>query len=120
MAYGLMLHHCLEAAETLAAEGVDVEVLDLRALAPLDREAILASARKTGKVLVVYEDNKTLGLGAEVAALVAEEAFEWLDGPVVRLASPDIPAMPYNHAQESWALPDVNKIVAAMRSLAAW
>jgi 2-oxoisovalerate dehydrogenase E1 component beta subunit len=120
MAYGLMLHHCLEAAEKLAAEGVDAEVLDLRALAPLDREAILASARKTGKVLVVYEDNKTMGLGAEVAALVAEEAFEWLDGPVMRLASPDIPAMPYNYAQESWALPDVNKIVAAMRRLAGW
>jgi 2-oxoisovalerate dehydrogenase E1 component beta subunit len=119
-AYGLMLHHCLEAAETLAGEGVAVEVMDLRALAPLDREAILASARKTGKVLVVYEDNKTLGLGAEVAALIAEEAFEWLDGPVRRLASPDIPAMPYNHPQEAWALPDVEQITAAMRDLAAF
>jgi len=119
-AYGLMLHYCLEAAETLAGEGVDAEVVDLRALAPLDREAILASARKTGKVLIVYEDNKTLGLGAEVAALVAEEAFEWLDGPICRLASPDIPAMPYNHAQESWALPDVPRIAAAMRDLAAF
>jgi 2-oxoisovalerate dehydrogenase E1 component beta subunit len=99
---------------------VDVEVVDLRALAPLDGEAILASARKTGKVLVVYEDNKTLGLGAEVAALIAEEAFEWLDGPVRRLASPDIPAMPYNHPQEAWALPDVDRITAAMRDLAAF
>jgi 2-oxoisovalerate dehydrogenase E1 component beta subunit len=119
-AYGLMLHHCLEAAEALAGEGIDVEVVDLRALAPLDREAILASARKTGKVLVVYEDNKTLGLGAEVAACIAEEAFEWLDGPVRRLASPDIPAMPYNHPQEAWALPDVPQITAAMRDLAAF
>jgi 2-oxoisovalerate dehydrogenase E1 component beta subunit len=120
LAYGLMLHHCLEAAEQLAGEGVEAEVIDLRALAPLDREAILASVRKTGKVAIVYEDNKTMGLGAELAALVAEEAFEWLDGPVVRVASPDIPAMPYNHAQESWALPNVIKIAAAMRDLAAF
>lgn len=119
-AYGLMLHYCLEAAQTLAGEGVDVEVVDLRSLAPLDRDEILASARKTGKVLIVYEDNKTLGLGAEVAALIAEEAFEWLDGPIVRLAAPDIPAMPYNHPQESWALPDVERIAATMRDLAAF
>jgi 2-oxoisovalerate dehydrogenase E1 component beta subunit len=119
-AYGLMLHHCLEAAGTLAAEGVNAEVVDVRSLAPLDRETILASARKTGKVLIVYEDNKTLGLGAEVAALIAESAFEWLDGPIVRLAAPDIPAMPYNHPQEAWALPDVPRIAAAMRDLAAY
>ena len=119
-AYGLMLHHCLKAAGRLAEEGVHAEVVDLRSLAPLDRARILDSARKTGKVLIVYEDNKTLGLGAEVAALIAEEAFEWLDGPIQRLASPDIPAMPYNHAQEAWALPDVAKITAAMRDLAAF
>jgi 2-oxoisovalerate dehydrogenase E1 component beta subunit len=119
-AYGLMLHYCLEAAASLAEEGVGVEVVDLRSLAPLDRDTILASACKTGKVLVVYEDNKTMGLGAEVAALIAEEAFEWLDGPVARLAAPDIPSMPYNHPQESWALPDVDKIAAAMRDLAAF
>ena len=119
-AYGLMLHHCLEAAGTLANEGVDVEAVDLRALAPLDKEAILVSARKTGKVLIVYEDNKTLGLGAEVAALIAEEAFEWLDGPIMRVAAPDIPAMPYDHPQEMWALPDVERITAAMRDLAAY
>jgi 2-oxoisovalerate dehydrogenase E1 component beta subunit len=119
-AYGLMLHHCLEAAESLAQEGVGVEVVDLRSLAPLDRDTILESACKTGKVLIIYEDNKTMGLGAEVAALIAEEAFEWLDGPVSRLAAPDIPAMPYNHPQESWALPDVGKITAAMRDLAAF
>jgi 2-oxoisovalerate dehydrogenase E1 component beta subunit len=115
-----MLHYCLEAAATLVGEGVDVEVVDLRSLAPLDREAILASARKTGKVLIVYEDNKTLGLGAEVSALIAEEAFEWLDAPIVRLASPDIPAMPYNHELEAWALPDVAAITEAMRQLAAF
>jgi len=119
-AYGLMLHHCLEAAGALAQEGVSVEVVDLRALAPLDRDAILSSARKTGKALVVHEDNKTLGLGAEVAALIVEEAFEWLDGPVVRVATPDLPAMPYNHGQETWALPNVAKITAAMRDLAAY
>lgn len=119
-AYGLMLHHCLEAAEVLAGEGIDAEVVDLRSLAPLDRDSILDSARKTGKVLVVYEDNKTLGLGAEVSALIGEEAFEWLDAPIMRLASPDIPAMPYNHAQEAWALPDTGKIVDAMRHLAGY
>ncbi len=119
-AYGLMLHYCLEAAGSLAEEGVSVEVVDLRSLAPLDRDTILASARKTGKVLIVYEDNKTLGLGAEVAALIAEEAFEWLDAPVLRLAAPDIPSMPYNHPQESWALPNTDKITAAMRDLAAF
>jgi 2-oxoisovalerate dehydrogenase E1 component beta subunit len=119
-AYGLMLHHCLEAAETLAQEGTQVEVVDLRSLAPLDRKAILESVQKTGKVLIVHEDNKTLGLGAEVAALIAEEAFEWLDGPISRVAAPDIPAMPYNHPQESWALPDVERITAAMRDLAAY
>lgn len=119
-AYGLMLHHCLESAEALSKDGINVEVVDLRALAPLDRETILASARKCGKVLIVYEDNKTLGLGAEVAALIAEEAFEWLDGPIMRLAAPDIPAMPYNHAQETWALPDVERITEAMRDLAAY
>ena len=119
-AYGLMLHHCLEAAEVLAGEGIDAEVVDLRSLAPLDRDSILDSARKTGKVLVVYEDNKTLGLGAEVSALIGEEAFEWLDAPIMRLASPDIPAMPYNHAQEAWALPDSGKIVDAMRHLAGY
>ena len=120
-AYGLMLHHCLEAAETLAERG-----RRRRGRGPArrwprwTREAILASARKTGKVLIVYEDNKTLGLGAEVAALIAEEAFEWLDAPIVRVAAPDIPAMPYNHAQETWALPDVARITAAMRDLAAF
>jgi 2-oxoisovalerate dehydrogenase E1 component beta subunit len=119
-AYGLMLHYCLEAAEALAGEGIRAEVVDLRSLAPLDREAILASVRRTGKVLIVHEDNKTLGLGAEVAALVAEEAFEWLDAPIARLASPDIPAMPYNHPQEAWALPDVARIASAMRDLAAY
>jgi 2-oxoisovalerate dehydrogenase E1 component beta subunit len=119
-AYGLMLHHCLQVAETLAQDGVDVEVVDLRTLAPLDRDTILASARKTGKVLMVYEDNKTLGLGAEVAALIGEEAFEWLDAPLMRLASPDIPAMPYNHAQEEWALPDAGDIEHAIRDLAGY
>lgn len=118
--YGLMLHHCLEAAAGVGQDGIQVEVVDLRSLAPLDRDAILASARKTGKVLIVHEDNKTLGLGAELAALVAEEAFEWLDAPIRRIASPDIPMMPYNHPQEAWALPDAARITAAMRDLAAF
>jgi 2-oxoisovalerate dehydrogenase E1 component beta subunit len=95
-------------------------VLDLRSLAPLDRDAVLDAARRTGKVLIVYEDNLTGGFGAEVAALIAEHAFDWLDAPIRRLASPDVPAMPFNGAQEDWCLPSQEKIAQAMRDLAAY
>ena len=87
-AYGMMHYYCLQAAEKLAAEGVDVEVVDLRTLYPVDKPTILASVRKTGKALVVYEDNLTLGYGAEVAAIIADEGFTSLDAPVKRLAAP--------------------------------
>jgi 2-oxoisovalerate dehydrogenase E1 component beta subunit len=120
IAYGLMLHFCLEAAETLAKEGVSAEVIDLRTLAPLDKETILASVRKTGKVLVAYEDNKTGGFGAEVAAIIAEEAFEWLDAPVMRFAAPDTPAAPYAPPLEDWFMPNASKALAAMRKLARY
>jgi len=83
----------LEAAEALAEEGINVEVVDLMTIKPLDRDTILASVRKTSKALVVHEDNLTGGVGAEVAALIAAEAFEALDGPVRRLCGPDVPAM---------------------------
>ncbi|MFQ5860973.1 MAG: alpha-ketoacid dehydrogenase subunit beta, partial [Dehalococcoidia bacterium] len=86
--YGLMLHYCLEAAKELSKEGVEVEVVDLRTLKPLDKETILESASRTGKVLIVHEDNLTYGVGAEVAAIIAQEAFEELDGPIMRLAGP--------------------------------
>jgi 2-oxoisovalerate dehydrogenase E1 component beta subunit len=119
-AWGLMTHYCLEAAEHLAGEGVSVEVVDLRTLAPLDRATILDSVRKTGKALVVHEDNLTGGFGAEVAAIISQHAFEDLDGPVTRLAAPDIPAMPFNTPQEEFFMPSPQKIAEAMRTLAAY
>jgi 2-oxoisovalerate dehydrogenase E1 component beta subunit len=118
--WGLMLHHTLQAAEVLAGEGVSVEVVDLRTLRPLDKDAILGSVRKTGKALIVYEDNLTGGFGAEIAAIIAGEAFEHLDGPVMRVAGPDIPAMPFNKPQEDFFLPNPTRIAEAMRKLAAY
>ena len=119
-AWGLMTHYCLEAAQQLEEDGVSVEVVDLRTLAPLDRDAILASVRKTGKAMVVHEDNLTGGFGAEVAAIISEHAFDSLDGPVVRVAAPDIPAMPFNTPQEDFFMPSPSKIAEAMRKLAAY
>jgi 2-oxoisovalerate dehydrogenase E1 component beta subunit len=119
-AWGLMLHYCLEAAEAVAADGISAEVVDLRTLRPLDKETILGSVRKTGKALVVYEDNLTGGFGAEVAAIIAQEAFDHLDGPVIRVAAPDVPAMPFNKPQEDAFLPNPEKIAQAMRKLAAY
>ncbi len=117
--YGAMLHQALAAAERLAQEGVDVEVLDLRSLKPLDKEAILATARKTGKVLVVHAANKLAGVGAEVAALIAEEAFEWLDAPVQRMGGLDTP-IPFSPPLEDAYRPNAEKIYAAARALAAY
>src|SRR5438105_7681876 len=92
-AYGLMLHHCLKAAETLQTEdGISAEIVDVRSLRPLDEAAIVAGAKKTGKCLVVYEDNRLFGAGAEICALIAEKAFEWLDAPVMRIGGPEAPA----------------------------
>ncbi len=119
-AWGLMVHYCLEAAERLAGEGVSVEVVDLRTLRPLDTRAILASVEKTGRALVVYEDNLTGGFGAEIAAVIANEGFEFLDAPVVRVAAPDVPGMPFNKPQEDAYMPNPEKIAAAMRKLAAY
>jgi 2-oxoisovalerate dehydrogenase E1 component beta subunit len=119
-AYGLMVHHCLAAAEEMEKEGHSVEVVDLRSMRPLDREAIKKSTEKTGKVLIVYEANRTLGVGAEVAAIIAEECFEYLDGPVMRLGGPDVPAMPFSAPMEDFFMPNVEKILTAMRQLAAY
>jgi 2-oxoisovalerate dehydrogenase E1 component beta subunit len=117
--YGWMLHKCLEAVEAVATEGVDAELIDLRSLVPLDREAILASVRKTGKALVVHEATRTGGVGGEIAALIAEEAFDALDGPVMRLASEDTP-VPHNPVLEAAFQPSVEEIAAAIRRLAAY
>jgi 2-oxoisovalerate dehydrogenase E1 component beta subunit len=120
VAYGLMLHYALEAAEELAREGVEAEVIDLRTLRPLDLDTILASVRATGKALIVHEDNLTGGWGAEIAALVAQHAFECLDGPITRVAGPDVPAMPYSPPLEEAFMPSPARIADAMRKLAAY
>ena len=119
--YGFMRTCALEAAETLAREdGVEAEVVDLRTLRPLDMETILASVAKTGKALVVHEANRFGGFGAEIAAEISERAFEQLDGPVTRLAGPDVPAVPYHHALEDWFMINPARIVEAARRLAAY
>jgi 2-oxoisovalerate dehydrogenase E1 component beta subunit len=118
VSYGLMMHYCLEAAERLTSEGVDVEVIDLRSIYPLDMETVLESVGKTGKAMIVYEDNKFLGLGAEVAAQIAENALFELDGPIVRIGGPHVPAMPYSPTLEHWFLPDADRIEQEMRKLA--
>jgi 2-oxoisovalerate dehydrogenase E1 component beta subunit len=119
ISYGAMLHAALDAAERLATDGIEAEVLDLRTLKPLDTEAILTTARKTGKVLVVHAANKLAGIGAEVAALVAEQAFEWLDAPVQRIGSLDTP-IPFSPPLEAAHRPDADKIEQAARTLAAF
>ncbi|MES2209228.1 MAG: alpha-ketoacid dehydrogenase subunit beta [Chloroflexota bacterium] len=120
IAYGLMAHYALEAADVVADEGISVEVVDLRTLRPIDKETVLNSVRKTGKCLVVYEDNRFGGYGAEVAAIVAEEAFDYLDGPVTRIAGPDVPGVPYNHVLEDWFMVNPEKIADGIRRLAAY
>jgi 2-oxoisovalerate dehydrogenase E1 component beta subunit len=119
-AWGLMVHYCMEAAEAVEAEGISVEVVDIRTIAPLDKQAILASVEKTARAMVVYEDNLTGGFGAEISAIIAEEGFEMLDAPVVRVAGPDVPAMPFNKPQEEFFLPSPERIAAAFRKLAAY
>ena len=119
LTYGLAVHQCLEAAEALAQE-VRIEVVDLRTLAPLDKETILESVRKTGKALIVHEDNLTGGIGGEVAAIIAAEAFDYLDGPVLRLAMPDVPAVPFSPPLEEYCLLNPEKIISAVRKLAAY
>ena len=118
--YGLMVHHCLEAANTLENEGISVEVLDLRTVRPIDEEAVLDTAKKTGKVLVVHEDNKALGVGAEVSAIISESAFEYLDGPITRLAGPEIPAMPFSPPLEEMYMINTEKILHAIRQLSEY
>jgi 2-oxoisovalerate dehydrogenase E1 component beta subunit len=117
--YGWMVEQSVAAAETLAGEGVSAEVVDLRTLLPLDRDAILTSIAKTSKALIVHEATRTLGVGAEVAAILAEEAFDLLDGPIVRVTAPDTP-VPFSPPLEKAFLPDAEKILAAARQLAAY
>jgi 2-oxoisovalerate dehydrogenase E1 component beta subunit len=119
IAYGLMLHHCLDAAQRLEEDrGISVEVVDVRTISPLDKGTILASVRKTGKALVVYEDNRTYGAGAEIAATIAEEAMFDLDGPIVRIGGPDVPAMGFATNLEHAFMPDADGIYARMLEVA--
>jgi acetoin:2,6-dichlorophenolindophenol oxidoreductase subunit beta len=110
------VHHCLRAAEVLAEEGVSAEVLDLRSLKPLDEEAILASVRRTGRAVVVHEAAAPCGVGAEVAALIAEKAFSDLKAPVIRLTGPDAPAASSFPLEQAF-VPQPDRIAAAARQL---
>ncbi len=118
--YGLMRHFATQAADELFKDGIDVEVVDLRSIRPMDRETIVKSATKTRRVLIVHEDNKFGGVGAEVAAIIAEEALFELDAPIRRLCGPDVPAMGYSKAYEEAFMPSPERIAAAMRDLAAF
>src|SRR4029077_20672563 len=118
--YGLHRHLAVEAAEAMAASGgPSGEGVDLRTIAPLDCDTILASVAKTGRALVVHEDNVSFGVGAEVAAIVAEEAFYDLDAPVRRLAMPDVPAMPFAAPMEAAVSISAEQVAAAARALLA-
>jgi 2-oxoisovalerate dehydrogenase E1 component beta subunit len=114
--YAAMLHVALEAAEAAARDGISVEVLDLRTLLPLDEEAVLTTAARTGKVIVLHEATRTGGPGGEVAALIAERVFEHLDAPIVRLAPPDTP-VPYSPPLEEAFLPSAERVGKAIRAL---
>jgi 2-oxoisovalerate dehydrogenase E1 component beta subunit len=118
VSYGLMHHYCVEAANRLSSEGIEAEVIDLRSIYPLDIETVLESVGKTNKVMVVYEDNRFLGVGAEVSAQIAEKALFELDAPVVRIGAPHVPAMPFAPTLEHWFLPDADKLEQEMRKLA--
>lgn len=117
--YGAMLQVALEAAGRLEAEGIDLEILDLRTIKPLDEEAILATVRKTSRVIVLTEEQLTGSVAGEVAARISQHAFEWLDGPVHRLCCPDTP-VPYSPTLEEAYLPNVDKLVARVRELASY
>lgn len=118
--YGGTLHQSIEAAEKIEKEnGISVEVVDLRTLAPLDKNIILTSVKKTGKVLIVHEDNLTGGIGAEIAAIISENAFNYLDSPIKRVAAFDIPT-PYSPTLEDYFLPNTNKIYSALIELSKY
>ena len=117
--YGDMVHLALEAAATLANDGIEVEVVDLRTLVPLDKERILDSVKKTSKVILLHEDVRTGGIAGEIAAIIAEEAFEYLDGPIMRITAPDTP-VPYSPPLEEFFLPKTSDIIRVARQLAAY
>ena len=117
--YGAMVHVANEAAEVLDREGVSLEILDLRTLLPIDEEAILSSVRKCSRVIVLHEDTLTGGIGGEISARINEKAFEFLDGPVLRIAAPDTP-VPFAPPLEAAFLPNAQKVIEKARWLAAY
>jgi pyruvate/2-oxoglutarate/acetoin dehydrogenase E1 component len=117
--YGAMVHVALEAAEKLAAEGIDLEVIDLRSLLPYDEEAILNSVAKTSKIILLHEATRTGGYAGELAATIAEKAFEYLDGPIIRVTAPDTP-VPFSPPLEDFFMPNTEKLMKAARQLAAY
>jgi len=121
ISYGYTLQLTLQAAEKMKQEhGIEVEVVDLRTLAPLDSDTFLDSVAKTSRVVVIHEDNRTLGIGAEVSAIIAEKAFDCLDAPIVRVTAPDIPAIPAAAPLEHFYMPNVNKIAEALKKTAEY
>ncbi|MGH9684697.1 MAG: alpha-ketoacid dehydrogenase subunit beta [Candidatus Acidiferrales bacterium] len=120
LTYGMMTYLSLEAADQMAKRGVEAEIVELRTLSPIDKETILASVRKTSKCLIVHEDKKTMGFGAELSAILGEEAFDDLDGPIMRVTGPDVPAIPFSpNLDKAWQV-DTSKIVTALGQLAAY
>jgi 2-oxoisovalerate dehydrogenase E1 component beta subunit len=117
--YGAMVHKALEAADTLGDDGVSAEVVDLRTVQPLDKETILESVEKTSRVLVLYESHRAFGIGAEVSSVIAEDGFDLLDAPVMRLAPPNVP-VPFSPTLEDAYLPQVDQIVEAVQELSKW
>jgi len=120
VSYSLMLQRSLDAANKLAAEGIEVEVVDLRTLSPYDHETILESVKKTGRCAAVYESSRTMGVGAEIAAMVAEEGFSYLDAPVIRISPPDAPQEPFAPTLAEHYLPNADRIAQAIRELVAY
>jgi len=120
VSYALMMHRSLEAAKILEAEGIDVEVIDLRTLVPYDKETILASVEKTARAVVVYESSKTMGVGAEISAMIAEDGFQFLDAPVRRVSPPDAPQEPFAPVLAEHYLPDAARIAQAIRETVAY
>jgi 2-oxoisovalerate dehydrogenase E1 component subunit beta len=120
LTYGFMTQKSLDAAEQMAQRGIECEVVEIRTLAPIDKEAILNSVRKTSKCLIVHEDKKTMGFGAELAAILSEEAFDDLDGPILRVTGPDVPAIPFSpNLDKAWQV-NTEKILAGIEKLAAY
>lgn len=117
--YGMMVHESQKAAEQLAEQGIDVEIIDLRTLQPMDDEAIIASVKKTNRVLIVHEDTRTGGIAGEISMRINEHAFEWLDAPILRVTSLDTP-VPYSPPLEDYFLPQVSDIVTACQYLAKY